>query len=77
MYINIIVYYLEGLENNIYVLERETREWKQENEKLIQKVKALEDEAVVKNAKLLELGNLFLIPQFEVKSIFIIFNVKS
>lgn len=77
MYINIIVYYLEGLENNIYVLERETREWKQENEKLIQKVKALEDEAVVKNAKLLELGNLFLIPQFEVKSIFILFNVKS
>lgn len=58
------------LENNIYILEREKREWKQENEKLLQQVKALEDEAVVKNAKLLELGNLFLIPQIEVKSIF-------
>lgn len=61
---------MEGLENNIYVLEREKREWKQENEKLVQKVKAMEDEAIVKNAKLLELGNLFLIPQIEVKSIF-------
>lgn len=63
-------FFLEGLENNIYVLEREKKEWKQENEKLVQKVKAMEDEAIVKNAKLLELGNLFLIPQIEVKSIF-------
>lgn len=40
-----------------------------ENEKLINKVNNLEDEAVLKNAKLLELGNLFLIPQVEMKSI--------
>lgn len=50
-------------------MEREKKEWIQENEKLIKKVEHLEDEAVIKNAKLLELGNLFLIPQLETKSI--------
>jgi len=53
-------------------LEREKKEWIQENEKLIKKVEHLEDEAVIKNAKLLELGNLFLIPQLETKSIYFI-----
>jgi len=51
-------------------LESEKKEWKQENEKLIKKVEHLEDEAIIKNAKLLELGNLFLIPQLETKSIY-------
>lgn len=51
-------------------MEYEKKEWKQENEKLIKKVEHLEDEAVIKNAKLLELGNLFLIPQLETKSIY-------
>jgi len=53
-------------------LEHEKKEWIQENEKLIKKVEHLEDEAVIKNAKLLELGNLFLIPQLETKSIYFI-----
>lgn len=61
---------MEVLENNIYILENEKKELKQENEKLLQKVKDLEDETVLKNAKLLELGNLFLIPQVEIKSIY-------
>lgn len=52
-------------------MECEKKEWIQENEKLIQKVKCLEDEAVMKNAKLLELGSLFLIPQVEFKSIYV------
>lgn len=52
------------------ILENEKKELKQENEKLLQKVKDLEDETVLKNAKLLELGNLFLIPQVEIKSIY-------
>jgi len=51
-------------------LESEKKEWKQENEKLTKKVDQLEDEAIIKNAKLLELGNLFLIPQLETKSIY-------
>lgn len=51
-------------------MESEKKEWKQENEKLTKKVEELEDEAITKNAKLLELGNLFLIPQFETKSIY-------
>ncbi|XP_025415331.1 centrosomal protein of 135 kDa-like [Sipha flava] len=63
---------LQESENNILnkvsILECEKNEWTQENEKLTQKVKDLEDEAVLKNAKLLELGNLFLIPQIEVKN---------
>lgn len=49
-------------------MESEKKEWKQDNEKLIEKIKDLEDEAVLKNAKLLELGNLFLIPQVNIKS---------
>lgn len=49
-------------------MESDQKEWEHENEKLLQKVKILEDEAVLKNAKLLELGNLFLIPQIEFKS---------
>jgi len=53
-------------------LESEKKEQKRENEKLIEKVKHLEDEAVIKNSKLLELGNLFLIPQLETKSIYFI-----
>lgn len=65
----------EVLENKISYLEHEKNEWKQENEKLIQKVKDLEDEAVLKNAKLLELGNLFLIPQVEIKSTYLVFKV--
>lgn len=51
-------------------MESEKKEWKQENEKLTKKVDQLEDEAIIKNAKLLELGNLFLIPQLETKSIY-------
>lgn len=51
-------------------MESEKKEWKQENEKLNKKVEHLEDEAIIKNAKLLELGNLFLIPQLETKSIY-------
>lgn len=51
-------------------MEYEKKEWKQENEKLSKKVEHLEDEAIIKNAKLLELGNLFLIPQLETKSIY-------
>lgn len=49
-------------------MESEQKECQHENEKLLQKVKVLEDESVIKNAKLLELGNLFLIPQIEIKS---------
>ncbi|KAL5242925.1 hypothetical protein ACI65C_010335 [Semiaphis heraclei] len=60
--------YVKILENKIDILESEKKEWKQENEKLTKKVEELEDEAITKNAKLLELGNLFLIPQFETKS---------
>ncbi|XP_025196945.1 centrosomal protein of 135 kDa-like [Melanaphis sacchari] len=56
------------LENKIEILECEKKECKQENEKLIKKVLHLEDEAIIKNAKLLELGNLFLVPQLETKS---------
>ncbi|CAH1725441.1 centrosomal protein of 135 kDa-like isoform X1 [Aphis gossypii] len=56
------------LESKIGILEHEKKEWIQENEKLIKKVEHLEDEAVIKNAKLLELGNLFLIPQLETKN---------
>ncbi|VVC32431.1 Hypothetical protein CINCED_3A018546 [Cinara cedri] len=56
------------LEQKISILESEKKEWEQENEKLLQNVKVLEDEAVLKNAKLLELGNLFLIPQIEIKN---------
>lgn len=48
-------------------MECEKKERLQDNEELIKKVKDLEDEAVLKNAKLLELGNLFLIPQVEIK----------
>lgn len=48
-------------------MECEKKERLQEIEELIKKVKDLEDEAVLKNAKLLELGNLFLIPQVEIK----------
>lgn len=51
-------------------MESEKKEWNQENEKLVKKVELLEDEAIIKNAKLLELGNLFLIPQLETKSIY-------
>lgn len=58
----------KALQKKVSILECEKNEWTQENEKLTQKVKDLEDEAVLKNAKLLELGNLFLIPQIEVKS---------
>jgi len=59
-------------------LKSEKKKWIQENEKLIKKVEHLEDEAVIKNAKLLELGNLFLIPQLETKSIYsiVICNYK-
>lgn len=53
-------------------MESEKKEWIEENKKLIKKVEHLEDEAVIKNAKLLELGNLFLIPQLETKSIYFI-----
>ncbi|XP_001945549.2 centrosomal protein of 135 kDa [Acyrthosiphon pisum] len=60
--------YVKILENKIGILESEIKEWKQENEKLSKKVEHLEDEAIIKNAKLLELGNLFLIPQVENKS---------
>lgn len=55
-------------------MEQEKKEWLQENEKFIKRINDLEDEAVLKNAKLLELGNLFLIPQVEMKSIFL-YNV--
>lgn len=48
-------------------MECEKKERLKDNEELIKKVKDLEDEAVSKNAKLLELGNLFLIPQVEIK----------
>lgn len=51
-------------------MESEKKEWKQENEKLIKKVEHLDEEAIIKNAKLLELGNLFLIPQLETRSIY-------
>lgn len=50
------------------ILECEKNEWKKEKEKLNQKVKDFENEAVIKNAKLLELGNLFMIPQVETRS---------
>lgn len=56
------------LESKILVLEIEKKEWIQENEKLVQRVKDLEEEAVIKNAKLLELGSMFLVPQVEFKS---------
>lgn len=62
---------MEVLGNQICILEHEKKELKQENEELIKRVKDLEDEGVLKNNKLLELGNLFLIPQVEVKSILI------
>lgn len=65
--INCCVYLFEDLENKILVLESEKREWTRENEILVQKVKDLEDEAVVKNAKLLELGSMFLVPQVNFK----------
>lgn len=54
-------------------MEHEKKELKQENEKLLRQIKDLEDEGVLKNAKLLELGNLFLIPQVEVKSTYAIY----
>lgn len=59
---------MEALESQICILEHEKKELKQENEEFIKKIKDLEDESILKNNKLLELGNLFLIPQVEVKS---------
>jgi len=71
-YYFLLLQLLKVLESKICILEQEKKDWTQENEKLIKKVNDLEDEAVLKNAKLLELGNLFLIPQVEMKSIFCI-----
>ncbi|XP_050532393.1 centrosomal protein of 135 kDa-like isoform X2 [Daktulosphaira vitifoliae] len=55
------------LEHDISVLKSKNHKDNQENEKLKQCIIDLEEEAVSRNAKLLELGSMFLIPQVEVK----------
>ncbi|XP_050442844.1 centrosomal protein of 135 kDa-like isoform X2 [Adelges cooleyi] len=56
------------LKNKIGDLQCENDEGKIENQKLKQLIIDLENEAVSKNAKLLELGNMFLVPQIELKN---------
>lgn len=55
------------LEQEISVLKSKNHKENQENITLKQRINDLEDEAVSRNAKLLELGSMFLIPQVEVK----------